>query len=182
MPVSSSSPDPAFFFQAEGGIRDKLVTGVQTCALPISRQGVRENARHEIRRAARGEADYQLDRTRRVRLRERLAREKEDEDETPHDSAESRADNKAPSFGGLDSRPTLTLASRSADDATGPIEATSVRLSAARSASLRPSCPATANRFLTCSALVNTAASISPRSSAPISSASGRVSAGSDQR
>src|SRR5205823_8650081 len=27
-----------FFFQAEDGIRDKLVTGVQTCALPISPQ------------------------------------------------------------------------------------------------------------------------------------------------
>src|SRR2546425_1369715 len=26
---------PCFFFQAEDGIRDKLVTGVQTCALPI---------------------------------------------------------------------------------------------------------------------------------------------------
>src|SRR5687767_15918254 len=26
-----------FFFQAEDGIRDKLVTGVQTCALPIFR-------------------------------------------------------------------------------------------------------------------------------------------------
>src|SRR5687767_15179171 len=26
---------PFFFFQAEDGIRDKLVTGVQTCALPI---------------------------------------------------------------------------------------------------------------------------------------------------
>src|SRR2546425_3086781 len=26
---------PRFFFQAEDGIRDKLVTGVQTCALPI---------------------------------------------------------------------------------------------------------------------------------------------------
>src|SRR2546423_7100603 len=26
-----------FFFQAEDGIRDKLVTGVQTCALPIWR-------------------------------------------------------------------------------------------------------------------------------------------------
>src|SRR3989441_12497886 len=25
-----------FFFQAEDGIRDKLVTGVQTCALPIA--------------------------------------------------------------------------------------------------------------------------------------------------
>src|SRR5207244_8424751 len=28
-----------FFFQAEDGIRDDLVTGVQTCALPISRAG-----------------------------------------------------------------------------------------------------------------------------------------------
>src|SRR5687767_15334850 len=27
-----------FFFQAEDGIRDKLVTGVQTCALPILRE------------------------------------------------------------------------------------------------------------------------------------------------
>src|SRR2546423_4996276 len=27
-----------FFFQAEDGIRDKLVTGVQTCALPICDQ------------------------------------------------------------------------------------------------------------------------------------------------
>src|SRR2546425_12885827 len=29
-----------FFFQAEDGIRDKLVTGVQTCALPICRRGL----------------------------------------------------------------------------------------------------------------------------------------------
>src|SRR6478609_8767138 len=29
-----------FFFQAEDGIRDKLVTGVQTCALPIWRRTV----------------------------------------------------------------------------------------------------------------------------------------------
>src|SRR5260221_5608355 len=28
-----------FFFQAEDGIRDHCVTGVQTCALPISRTG-----------------------------------------------------------------------------------------------------------------------------------------------
>src|SRR5207244_7861875 len=27
-----------FFFQAEDGIRDDLVTGVQTCALPISKR------------------------------------------------------------------------------------------------------------------------------------------------
>src|SRR5205823_8707283 len=30
-----------FFFQAEDGIRDKLVTGVQTCALPICHGGER---------------------------------------------------------------------------------------------------------------------------------------------
>src|SRR5438105_15689723 len=41
-----------FFFQAEDGIRDPLVTGVQTCALPISRahqselHGEPEEARH----------------------------------------------------------------------------------------------------------------------------------------
>src|SRR3989440_8790852 len=31
-----------FFFQAEDGIRDLIVTGVQTCALPISRTAVGE--------------------------------------------------------------------------------------------------------------------------------------------
>src|SRR5438552_15023413 len=36
-----------FFFQAEDGIRDDLVTGVQTCALPIS-------ARPSPRRASAG--------------------------------------------------------------------------------------------------------------------------------
>src|SRR5438105_11102534 len=40
--VDSTGPDRyrrcffSFFFQAEDGIRDPLVTGVQTCALPIS--------------------------------------------------------------------------------------------------------------------------------------------------
>src|SRR5258708_14801022 len=33
-----------FFFQAEDGIRDDLVTGVQTCALPISATAVPERA------------------------------------------------------------------------------------------------------------------------------------------
>src|SRR5258708_30469476 len=32
-----------FFFQAEDGIRDDLVTGVQTCALPISTKLTAEN-------------------------------------------------------------------------------------------------------------------------------------------
>src|SRR5437763_9659870 len=45
----------SFFFQAEDGIRDTSVTGVQTCALPIFRFGRRllEAARrHELRRGA----------------------------------------------------------------------------------------------------------------------------------
>src|SRR2546430_6123442 len=33
-----------FFFQAEDGIRDLTVTGVQTCALPISCQLLRERS------------------------------------------------------------------------------------------------------------------------------------------
>src|SRR6266498_1641765 len=33
--VSASDPTALFFFQAEDGIRDADVTGVQTCALPI---------------------------------------------------------------------------------------------------------------------------------------------------
>ena len=32
-----------FFFQAEDGIRDHCVTGVQTCALPISQGCARKN-------------------------------------------------------------------------------------------------------------------------------------------
>src|SRR2546427_10263521 len=36
-----------FFFQAEDGIRDLTVTGVQTCALPISRRGARAAAGQE---------------------------------------------------------------------------------------------------------------------------------------
>src|SRR2546425_470370 len=41
-----------FFFQAEDGIRDKLVTGVQTCALPIWRHGGarQRDRRPELRR------------------------------------------------------------------------------------------------------------------------------------
>src|SRR5687768_17905262 len=54
-----------FFFQAEDGIRDVAVTGVQTCALPISvvlqqrfEQAVvmRQRAEPEARRLARGHA------------------------------------------------------------------------------------------------------------------------------
>ena len=36
-----------FFFQAEDGIRDRLVTGVQTCALPISDVFIAVGEKHE---------------------------------------------------------------------------------------------------------------------------------------
>src|SRR5205823_6896651 len=45
-----------FFFQAEDGIRDKLVTGVQTCALPISTPLHRARAGRRAARAADGRA------------------------------------------------------------------------------------------------------------------------------
>src|SRR3989449_11530229 len=38
--LSSTSCCSCFFFQAEDGIRDVAVTGVQTCALPISTRGL----------------------------------------------------------------------------------------------------------------------------------------------
>src|SRR2546425_6069570 len=37
-----------FFFQAEDGIRDKLVTGVQTCALPISALFLHQDAAQSL--------------------------------------------------------------------------------------------------------------------------------------
>src|SRR5256885_3430465 len=40
-----------FFFQAEDGIRDYKVTGVQTCALPISRDGIDHRERFASLRA-----------------------------------------------------------------------------------------------------------------------------------
>src|SRR5260221_4284372 len=39
-----------FFFQAEDGIRDHCVTGVQTCALPISIQGSKTKLRQCLER------------------------------------------------------------------------------------------------------------------------------------
>src|SRR6266545_939086 len=39
-----------FFFQAEDGIRDKLVTGVQTCALPISTRAFGASGRTRVPR------------------------------------------------------------------------------------------------------------------------------------
>src|SRR5438132_4560757 len=37
-----------FFFQAEDGIRDHCVTGVQTCALPISHSVSRNASRNDV--------------------------------------------------------------------------------------------------------------------------------------
>src|SRR5574339_719041 len=37
-----------FFFQAEDGIRDRLVTGVQTCALPISSVTTKERRKNAV--------------------------------------------------------------------------------------------------------------------------------------
>src|SRR5205823_11983973 len=54
-----------FFFQAEDGIRDKLVTGVQTCALPIFEGLIPRRLAHE---AGLGER-----RPRRRRVRGRMA-------------------------------------------------------------------------------------------------------------
>src|SRR5258708_39559602 len=45
-----------FFFQAEDGIRDDLVTGVQTCALPIYLLNVYTNAPQAINLMEQGEA------------------------------------------------------------------------------------------------------------------------------
>src|SRR5215211_8680497 len=56
-----------FFFQAEDGIRDHCVTGVQTCALPIwpgapargdlpARVGLRDGPRRPLRRRVRAQA------------------------------------------------------------------------------------------------------------------------------
>src|SRR2546425_3931305 len=51
-----------FFFQAEDGIRDKLVTGVQTCALPICRGCGSPPPRGAARRVARGDGDRRQER------------------------------------------------------------------------------------------------------------------------
>src|SRR5687768_18180268 len=62
-----------FFFQAEDGIRDVAVTGVQTCALPISETDIDEAGHERVRHLA-GHALHQLveRRTSRERLEELL--------------------------------------------------------------------------------------------------------------
>src|SRR5690349_24546436 len=46
-----------FFFQAEDGIRDLYVTGVQTCALPISRDLLPSPRDHDVGRCVAHEAE-----------------------------------------------------------------------------------------------------------------------------
>ena len=55
-----------FFFQAEDGIRDVAVTGVQTCALPIWHCGVEGEASRAGVRAVRGDNQPLLDPVARV--------------------------------------------------------------------------------------------------------------------
>src|SRR5690349_24662111 len=75
-----------FFFQAEDGIRDLYVTGVQTCALPISQSGTLRRSSFEPhrvrqRRARSARARRRRHRTaaeRRRRLRVRQHRRSEE--------------------------------------------------------------------------------------------------------
>src|SRR2546425_6352195 len=51
-----------FFFQAEDGIRDKLVTGVQTCALPIFGVSLARSCKerlHRLERQGRRRVEHQ---------------------------------------------------------------------------------------------------------------------------
>src|SRR2546430_14592435 len=49
-----------FFFQAEDGIRDLTVTGVQTCALPISNDRAGELPAAAVRALLRSDGDVRL--------------------------------------------------------------------------------------------------------------------------
>src|SRR2546430_8869409 len=58
-----------FFFQAEDGIRDLTVTGVQTCALPISALKVRElEVPHQLQVRLRLKPALLLERLRRIEV------------------------------------------------------------------------------------------------------------------
>src|SRR5207237_2264771 len=51
-----------FFFQAEDGIRDSSVTGVQTCALPILVEGLSQSiVKGEVPETLKGKQIYTLD-------------------------------------------------------------------------------------------------------------------------
>src|SRR5579863_4614502 len=61
-----------FFFQAEDGIRDGRVTGVQTCALPISADGRSSDGRYDMT-ALQDQLDEITANTRHLVQAERLA-------------------------------------------------------------------------------------------------------------
>src|SRR5699024_11366722 len=67
-----------FFFQAEDGIRDRNVTGVQTCALPISRRRSARLHERSLRRSSprdlRGGGAPRFSATRRSRTASRESR------------------------------------------------------------------------------------------------------------
>src|SRR2546427_11123654 len=69
-----------FFFQAEDGIRDLTVTGVQTCALPICRGSPSQSAAGSVHGDARGPqqiAAANLDGIKSRVVRERVERSEE---------------------------------------------------------------------------------------------------------
>src|SRR5262249_59382444 len=68
-----SSVAACFFFQAEDGIRDWSVTGVQTCALPISQRGLRRPRAFGLGRFRQGQAPRYRARSRSREGRARLA-------------------------------------------------------------------------------------------------------------
>src|SRR5256884_2882435 len=59
--ISNTSNRLFFFFQAEDGIRDVAVTGVQTCALPICRRAGRGEEKVAMRDACLVVVDAQND-------------------------------------------------------------------------------------------------------------------------
>src|SRR3989440_902512 len=56
MRISTVDTSFFFFFQAEDGIRDLIVTGVQTCALPISARRRSRRVQARATQSARGSA------------------------------------------------------------------------------------------------------------------------------
>src|SRR2546430_7706057 len=88
-----------FFFQAEDGIRDLTVTGVQTCALPISVAPARPRRRPRLHELARpgalsvlGEARPRGDRARRrLRVRRDAAPRRDDRSEERRVGKECRS-------------------------------------------------------------------------------------------
>src|SRR3712207_6915573 len=86
--------DVLFFFQAEDGIRDIGVTGVQTCALPISKKRTRTTRTRKIRKREAGKRKAKkrtrTTRTRKIRKREAGKRKAKKRTRTTRRSEERR--------------------------------------------------------------------------------------------